>query len=140
VQPLQTHSRRDPAFHYLVVPVLLGNLLYRTVVALAHLTLDTLFSALVALALTTLAILVRLYALRVQDRIIRMEERIRIAAVASPETLMRMEEFSIEQFAALRFAPWSELGPLADRAMREQLSSREIKEAIVHWRSDTHRV
>ena len=136
----QSHSRRDPAFHYVVIPILLGNLVYRTLFAITHLSFDALWSVLVALALVTLAILLRLYALRVQDRIIRMEERIRIAAVASPETLAQMEEFSIEQFAALRFAPWSELGPLADRALREKLSSKQIKDLIVHWRSDTHRV
>jgi hypothetical protein len=138
--PPQSHSRRDPAYHYVVIPTLLGNLVYRLFCLLTGPSFDRLWSALVAVALVTLAVLLRLYALRVQDRVIRMEERIRIAAVASPETLARMDEFSIEQFAALRFAPWSELGPLADRAVREQLSSREIKESIIHWRSDTHRV
>jgi hypothetical protein len=139
-QTYANHARFDPAFHYFAAPVFLINVIYRIVEVFHHLTFGRIWSAVLALALLVLSFLTRTYALRVQDRIIRMEERVRIAAVASPETLARMDEFTLPQFVALRFAPWSELGPLADRALAEKLSAKQIKQAIVAWRPDTHRV
>ena len=139
-QNYANHARLDPAIHFFVVPVLLVNVIYRLIGAARHLNLDRLWAMAVAVALLTLAMIARIYALRVQDRVIRMEERIRIAAVASPATLARMDDLSIKQFTALRFAPYAELGILADRALTEQLTPKQIKQAIVNWRADTHRV
>jgi hypothetical protein len=130
----------DPAFHYIVAPILLINVVVRGVVAFHRRDLLTHWDIVVAIALLLLAGLARSYALRVQDRVIRMEERVRIAAVASPATLARMDEFTVKQFVALRFAPYAELGPLADRALAEQLTPKQIKQAIVNWRPDTYRV
>ena len=140
VQTYANHGRIDPAFHYVVVPVLLINVVYRVVMLVRHLNVAHGLAVLVAAALLLLALMTRMYALRVQDRVIRMEERIRIAAVASPQTLARMDEFQIRQLVALRFAPFAELGALADRALAEQLTPKQIKQAIVHWRPDTDRV
>ncbi len=139
-QNYANHARVDPAFHFFVVPALLLNVIYRIVEAIRHLNPNRLWAVVVALALLTLAMITRIYALRVQDRVIRMEERIRIAAVASPATLARMDDFTIKQLAALRFAPYAELGALADRALAEQHTPKQIKQAVVNWRPDTHRV
>ncbi len=139
-QTYANHGRIDPAFHYFVAPVLLLNVVVRSVVAYRHRDLLDHWEIVVALALLLLAGLGRSYALKVQDRVIRMEERIRIAAVASPATLARMDEFTVRQFVALRFAPYAELGALADRALQEQLTPKQIKQAIGNWRADTHRV
>ncbi len=139
-QTYANHGRLDPPFHFFVVPVLLINVINRAIVAFHRRTWQTHWDILVALALLLLAMLMRMYSLKVQDRVIRMEERIRIAAVASPSTLARMDEFTIKQLVALRFAPFSELGPLADRALAEGLTPKQIKQAIVNWRPDTFRV
>jgi hypothetical protein len=139
-QTYANHRRLDPPFHFFVVPILAGNFFYRLVLDVRHANLGRTWAVLVAAALLLLALLMRMYCLRVQDRVIRMEERIRIAAVASPATLARMDEFTIGQFTALRFAPYAELGPLADRALAEGLTPKQIKQSIVHWRPDTHRV
>lgn len=139
-QTYANHTRRDPAFHFVLLPILVANLVYRVVEGVRHFTGARGWNIALAAAVLLLAMLCRIYALKVQDRVIRMEERTRIAAVASPATLARMDEFSIPQLTALRFAPWSELGPLADRALAEGLSSKQIKQAIVAWRPDTHRV
>ncbi len=139
-QTYANHGRMDPAFHYIVAPILLINVVVRGVVAFHRRDLLTHWDIVVAIALLLLAGLARSYALRVQDRVIRMEERVRIAAVASPATLARMDEFTVKQFVALRFAPYAELGPLADRALAEQLTPKQIKQAIVNWRPDTYRV
>ena len=139
-QTYANHARLDPAFHFFVAPVLLANVVIRGVVAFHRRDLLTHWDIVVALALLLLAGIARSYALRVQDRVIRMEERIRIAAVASPATLARMDEFTIRQLVALRFAPYAELGALADRALAEQLTNKQIKQAIVNWRPDNDRV
>ncbi len=139
-QTYANHTRFDPPFHFFVVPILLINLINRVILDVRQFTLDRSLGVLVAAALLLLALLMRMYSLRVQDRVIRMEERIRIAAVGSPATLARMDEFSIKQLVALRFAPYAELGPLADRALAEGLEPKQIKQAIVQWRPDTHRV
>ncbi len=139
-QTYANHGRLDPPFHFFIVPILLINVGVRGYVAFRHRDLLDLWNILVALVLLSLAMLMRIYALRVQDRVIRMEERIRIAAVASPATLARMDELTIKQLVALRFAPYAELGPLADRALAEQLTPKQIKQAIVNWRPDTYRV
>jgi hypothetical protein len=139
-QTYANHGRLDPPFHFFIVPILLINVVVRSVIAFRHRDLLSHWNIVVSIALLLLAGIARSYALRVQDRVIRMEERIRIAAVASPATLARMDEFTIRQFVALRFAPYAELGPLADRALAEQLTPKQIKQAIVNWRPDTHRV
>ena len=139
-QTYANHARLDPAVHFFVIPVLFLNVIYRVEEAVRYLNPSRLWAVVVALALLALAMITRIYALRVQDRVIQMEERIRIAAVASPTTLARMDDFSIKQFVALRFAPYTELGPLADRALAEQLTPKQIKQAIVNWRPDIQRV
>ncbi len=139
-QTSASHVRVDPLFHFFIVPVLLINVGVRGYVAFRHSDLLDHWGILVALALLLLAMRMRIYALRVQDRVIRMEERIRIAAVAAPATLARMDELTIRQLIALRFAPFAELGPLADRALAERLTPKQIKQSIVNWRPDTHRV
>jgi hypothetical protein len=139
-QTYANHARFDPKFHFFVAPILLANVILRGVVAFHKKDWLSHWDILVAVALLLLAMTMRMYSLRVQDRVIRMEERIRIAAVASSTTLARMDEFTIRQFVALRFAPYAELGALADRALAENLTPKQIKESIVNWRPDTFRV
>jgi hypothetical protein len=139
-QTYANHARFDPKFHFFIMPVLLANFIIRGVVAFHKKDWLSHWDILVALALLLLALTARMYALKVQDRVIRAEERIRIAAVASPETLARMDEFSIKQLVALRFAPFAELGGLADRTLANNLTPKQIKEAIVNWRPDEYRV
>jgi hypothetical protein len=139
-QTYANHARLDPKFHFFIMPVLLANFIIRGVVAFHKKDLLSHWDILVALALLLLALTARMYALKVQDRVIRAEERIRIAAVASPETLARMDEFTIKQLVALRFATFAELGLLADRALANNLTPKQIKEAIVNWRPDEYRV
>ncbi len=139
-QTYANHRRTDPVFHFFIVPVLLANVIYRLVLLVRYSRAVTAWSFVVAVALLLVPMVARIYALRVQDRVIRMEERIRIAAVASPETLARIDELTESQYVALRFAPFAELAQLAQRALVEKLTAKQIKQAIVNWRPDTHRV
>jgi hypothetical protein len=85
------------------------------------------------------ALKVRVYVLKVQDRVIRLEERVRLAQVVSESELIELESLTMRQYIGLRFASNAELPDLARRAVRESLTEKQIKEAIVSWRPDNDR-
>jgi hypothetical protein len=139
-QNFSNHTRYDPLFHFFVLPVISLVLL----AAIVHLfRFPGLHSALLLLAILAASVVVfklRLYPLKVQDRVIRLEERLRLATLLDPALRPRIPEFTESQLVALRFASDAELPALAARALNEKLSATEIKKAIQHWRPDNWRV
>jgi hypothetical protein len=139
-QTFANHTRYDPLYHFFLLPVGLAAI----IVAIYHLIRTPGISS-VLLLLLSLAVggtipLLRSYPLRVQDRVIRLEERLRLASVL-PETLRaRIGELSDSQLIGLRFASDAELPGLVERALTEKLGSKDIKKAIVNWRADHLRV
>ena len=94
----------------------------------------------IALAALVAVFKIRLYALRVQDRVIRLEERIRLASVLSEPLRSRIGGLTGAQLVALRFASDTELPSLVERALQEKLSRADIKKAVVNWRPDYSRI
>ena len=94
----------------------------------------------VSIALLILTLRVRAYATKNQDRIIRLEERFRYAAVLPPAALERSAALTLPQIIALRFASDAELPTLIDRATRENLTPKQIKQSITDWQPDHQRV
>jgi hypothetical protein len=91
--------------------------------------------------LVVLAFLARLFSLGVQDRVIRMEERLRFRQVLPEDLKTRINEFTINQLVSLRFASDAELPELARRVLDERLNSRKaIKQMIQNWRADYQRI
>ena len=139
-QTFKNHTRLDPAYHFVVIPALLINLIIAVVRFFERGNASHGWNILLALTLLLLAHLVRSYALRVQDRVIRLEERIRMAALLPLELHPLQRDLTTGQIIALRFASDAELATLTERAARERLSPKSIKQQIHHWRPDTHRV
>jgi hypothetical protein len=103
----------------------------------AHFSFDGFVTVLLALALIVLFFCARLFALTVQDRVIRLEERLRYARLLPDDLKSRIDEFTIPQLASLRFASDSELPALARRVLAENLQHRKtIKRLVQNWRAD----
>ena len=139
-QTFANHARYDPLYHFFALPVflLLPFLAAANFVRHPGLHSGLLFVVAVAAAIAVLKI--RTYPLKVQDRVIRLEEQLRLTSLL-PETLRsRIPELTEGQLIALRFASDAEVPKLAERALSEKLSTADIKKAIQTWRPDYWRV
>jgi hypothetical protein len=137
-QNYSNHVKWVPAFHFFVMPVLTLNLLW-SIYRLAHagFTWDGLIQLLTAAALVLLMFHARLFALRVQDRVIRIEERQRFARLLPADLQPRINEFKPGQLVALRFAGDDELPAIARKVLDDKLSDiKTIKLMIKNWRAD----
>jgi hypothetical protein len=137
-QNYANHVRWVPAFHFFVMPVLILNLLW-SISRLIHLgfTWDGLIHALTAAALVTLTLNARIFALSVQDRVIRMEERQRMSRLLPDDLKARIGEFTVGQLVALRFASDEELPGLARKVLTDKVSDgKTIKQMVKNWRAD----
>jgi hypothetical protein len=139
-QSYQSHGRFDPPFHFFIIPVMLINFIVSIVYAVRHTSGMTIWFVVVSLALLMAAFKMRLYALRNQDRVIRLEERVRMQALLPEPLRTRIGELSLQQCIGLRFASDAELASVVERALRENLDKKQIKQAIQNWRADYSRV
>jgi Family of unknown function (DUF6526) len=95
---------------------------------------------LMAAVLAMAGLLTRVSALKAQDRVIRLEERLRLMALLNEPLKSRIGELSEPQLIAIRFCSDAELPALVDKSLKNNLSSKDIKKSIVNWRPDTFRV
>ncbi|HXT50168.1 MAG TPA: DUF6526 family protein [Thermoanaerobaculia bacterium] len=140
-QTYANHSRIVPLFHFAVFGLLVVNLLYRLYVVVRYFGWGTLIDALLAVALVLFASSVRTFDTRLQDRIIRLEMRLRLARLLPPDLHPRIHELRPGQLIALRFAPDAEVPGLVDEIFAGRLTkSSEIKQRIKTWEPDYFRV
>ena len=147
-QNFKNHGRFDPPFHFIAAPILLINLIACIVITIAialhphgtNMLLLHIWLVVVSFALLVVATNSRVKDLKLQDRLIRLEERLRYAALLSQADLAASEALTLRQIVALRFASDAELPALLKRALAEKLESKQIKQSIVNWRADNHRV
>jgi Family of unknown function (DUF6526) len=136
-QNFQNHAKYVPVFHFVVLPALLFNVgwaIYGIVRAPSGGSVETLV---VALALLLVALYGRMFALAVQDRLIRLEMQLRLQALLPVDLRPRIPEFSVNQLVALRFASDAELPELAGKVLADNLQDRKtIKQMIQNWRPD----
>jgi len=137
-QNYSNHVKWVPAYHFFVLPIFLLNVtwsLYR--LFRPGFTLDGLMHLLVSLALAVFVIQARVFALRVQDRVIRMEERQRFSKLLPDDLKARIGEFTPAQLVALRFAGDDELPELARKVLNDKVTDiKVIKLMVKHWRAD----
>ena len=139
-QTYANHTRLDPLFHFFLIPVLLITLIATIVHLVRHPHLGSAWHVVFVLALLDMAFLCRTNALRAQDRLIRLEERMRLATLLGEPLRARIGELNERQLIALRFASDAEVPALVERTLRENLTPKQIKQAIQSWRPDTFRV
>jgi len=146
-QTFANHTRFDPPFHFFLVPIFGLALLLSLIHFFAHITHGDIFDhvhafllILLASAFLVLMFKERLYALKVQDRVIRLEERLRLTQLLSEPLRSRIPELKEDQLIGLRFASDAEVPKLVERALKEKLSRKDIKQAIQNWRPDYWRV
>jgi len=147
-QNFQNHTRYDPKFHFVLLPILAIHFLYRIYELVRHLldpaagrdTTRLIGATIIAFALLLMGFIVRLYAVKVQTRVIRLEERLRLEKILPAEMRSRIPELTESQLVALRFAPNEELTELTRAALDKKLGNKEIKQGIRNWRADNFRV
>ena len=138
-QNFANHTKFDPPFHFVLAPVLLVTLILSIVHAVRHYdNVTPWILVLLAIAVTLAGFKARIYALRVQDRLIRMEERTRLQSLCGGSS--KIANLTESQLVALRSASDGEAPGLVEKALSQNLSNTDIKKAIVNWRPDYFRV
>ncbi len=139
-QNLKNHGRLDPAYHFVLVFVVLANLIVSIVVVVRHPCFYSAWFVVLSVAAFIALFRMRQYPLKVQDRVIRLEERLRLQALAPAEWHSQIYRLSEDQLIGLRFAADDEVVELAKQALEHNLNRKQIKERIKDWRADTWRV
>ena len=137
-QNLGNHTRFFPPFHFFVLPVLIGNFLY-SLYAWYKIgwSFGGLWRAIVAFAIAYGFVLARVMSLTVQNRVIRLEEALRYERLLPPDLKARINEFTLDQMVALRFACDAELPALARKVLDDKMKERKaIKLLVKTWRAD----
>jgi hypothetical protein len=139
-QSYANHTRFDPPFHFVLLPLALAAIVLSIIALVQRPSLRSALWVVLAIGLAMAATRARIYALKVQDRVIRLEERLRLAMLLPEAARPRIPELTESQLVALRFASDAELPALAMRALNEGLTNKQIKSSIQSWRADYFRV
>jgi len=139
-QNLKNHGRLDPAYHFVLFFVLVVNLIVSIVVVVRHPCFYSAWFVVLSVAAFIALFRMRQYPLKVQDRVIRLEERLRLQALAPAEWHSQVYRLSEDQLIGLRFAADDEVVVLAKQALEHNLNRKQIKERIKDWRADYWRV
>lgn len=142
-QSFRNHASFDPWFHGVGGAFLLLNVVILIVFLVLHLRTEPLLSIWMigAYVIFTIALFKsRLYSLKTQDRIIRLEERLRLDGLLPDPLRKRIPELTGDQLIGLRFASDEELPSLVEMTLEKKLDRKQIKERIQNWRPDNFRV
>jgi hypothetical protein len=140
-QTLANHVRFHPPFHFFLIPCSLVLLILTIVNVVRHGgELEAWILLLIGVMMPVAVLLIRLNALRVQDRVIRLEERLRLLAILPEPLRSQIGTLTERQLIAIRFASDAELPGLIERVMKKGMAAGDIKKAIVTWRADVFRV
>jgi glucan phosphoethanolaminetransferase (alkaline phosphatase superfamily) len=136
-QTFANHTRFDPIYHFFMVPLAFILLIWSIVRLVRNPGLAAIPWFIASLLIFLTIFIARTYALKAQDRVIRLEETMRLAKLSPNGSIPALTE---GQLIALRFASDAELPALAEKAAAANLKPKEIKQAIQTWRPDYFRV
>ena len=139
-QNYENHAKFIPVFHYIALPLLLVNFfgaLFRVTQEISFYTLNDVG---LAISLIVVAVFTRLFALKAQDRVIRLEEQIRMQTFLPDALKAQVGRLTMGQIVALRFASDEELVDLTQDALDQNTSPNALKQAVKNWRPDYDRV
>lgn len=140
-QNFANHVRFVPPYHYVAGPIFLVNLGWTTYGLFSGFSFESVLSLLVALALVILFLFARLFALKAQDRVIRLEMRLRMHELLPNDLQGRINDFTPTQMVGLRFASDAELPELARKVLEDDISAATpIKKLVTDWQGDYYRV
>ena len=140
-QNYDNHRKFVPGFHIVAFGLLAINLLYSLYVAATAFSADSVVAVLLAVALIMVMLYARLFALGAQDRVIRLEERLRLHDLLPPDQTGTVDNLTTAQLIGLRFASDGEVGALVATVTTEGIQDREeIKKRVTNWRPDHQRL
>ena len=139
-QSFKNHAKFDPPYHFFLTIVSIASVIIAIIYCVHHFCFNSVWLVVVALASVVALFRMRQYPLKVQDRVIRLEERLRLQALAPVEWHTQIYRLTEDQLIALRFAADDEVVELAKQALEHNLSRKQIKERIKSWRPDNWRV
>lgn len=139
-QNLANHARFDPLFHFVALPVVFLTVIVAIVHFVQRRSFFSAWLVVFVIAMVIVTVRARMNALKVQDRLIRLEERERIAGLVSEPLRSRIAELTESQLIGLRFASDAEIPGLVKETLDKKLSRADIKKAIKNWRPDYFRV
>lgn len=136
-QDYQSHARIHPLFHYVLLGLLLATLIVSILNLIGSVNLQSILLFLIVVTMAITIVLVRIYPMKNQDRIIRTEENFRHYVLTGQ---LLNPKLTNRQVIALRFADDQEFPALCERAVHENMKADDIKKAIVNWKADHRRV
>lgn len=139
-QTYANHAKYDVVFHFILLPIALILLISSLISLIRHPGFHSVHQLALVVVFVLILGRIRAFPVGVQDRVIRLEEKLRLMSVLQEPLRSRIRELQDTQLIALRFAPDEELPELVRRAIDEKLSRTDIKKAIKNWRPDYGRI
>lgn len=140
-QNFSNHTRWVPAFHFVAFPILVLNFGWAIYRLFGGLSFEAILNLLVSIALLITLFVARVFALKAQDRVIRLEMRLRMRDLLPADLQGRINEFTPTQMVGLRFAGDGELPALARMVLDDNITdATRIKKLVTDWQGDYNRV
>jgi hypothetical protein len=142
-QNFKNHTRFDPPWHFFIAPIFLINIVFAIWATFRHWPNHPhllIWGIVMSIVLLMAVGKARAHSIVAQDRIIRLEEKLRYQSLLPPDLLARSQALTVKQIIALRFASDAELPALVKRALDENLDPKTIKQSITTWRPDYLRI
>jgi hypothetical protein len=136
-QNFENHAKFVPGFHIVTLGIFAINFFWSIYRVFHAFSAESVISLLLAVGFILAALYARMFALAVQDRVIRLEMQLRLQGILPADLRPRIPEFAVGQLIALRFASDAELPDLARKVLDEKLTDRKaIKKMVKDWQAD----